>query len=320
LAIPLERELTSTRDYLQSIIAEQERNNEQLKSANEEIQSANEELQSTIEELETAKEELQSTNEELATVNCELENRNAELTAINNDLKNLLASVNLPILMLDQGLRVRQITPQAKRLLNLIDTDVGRPIAHIRPNLELPELERLCHEVMESMSSTTREVMDKDGNPYSISVRPYKTHDQRIDGVVITLFDHAQFDALSRLATVIRDANDAITVIDLTGRLRAWNPAAERLYGYGAKEALGLGLEIIIPREALAATRALIDRVRRGERVAPQRVRRRTRDGQELEVWLTLSLLVDGSGAPKALSAIECPVEAEPEEAPNTSG
>jgi two-component system CheB/CheR fusion protein len=309
----LEQELHDTRAYMQSVIEDQESTNEELQSANEEIQSTNEELQSTNEELETAKEELQSTNEELATVNEELENRNAELTASNNDLKNLLASVNLPILMLDQNLKVRRFTPQAKRLLNLIDTDVGRPIGNIRPNVELPELERLAREVMDSMSVKTQEVSDKHGNPYSVSVRPYKTHDQRIDGVVITFFEHAQFDRLSRLATVVRDANDAVAVLDLGGRFRAWNPVAERLYGYSEREALGQGLEAIVPEEEMDATRSLLDRARRGERIPPQRVRRRTKEGKEVEVWLTLSLMVDRTGAPKALSTIELPVLAAPD-------
>jgi two-component system CheB/CheR fusion protein len=310
----LEQELSNTREYMQSVIEDSESTNEELQSANEEIQSTNEDLQSTNEELETAKEELQSTNEELTTVNEELENRNSELTATNNDLRNLLASVNLPILMLDQRLRARQFTPQAKRLLNLIDTDVGRPIADIRPNVELPELERIAQEVMDSMTVATRDVSDKQGNPYSVSVRPYRTHDQRIDGVVITFFELAQFDRLSRLATAVRDANDAVTVLDLTGRFRAWNPAAVRLYGYTEQEALGLGLEAIVPEGELDAARALMDRVRRGERVPPQRVGRRTKSGRELKVWLTPSLLVDRSGAPKALSSIECPVEPGQEE------
>ncbi|WP_201246316.1 chemotaxis protein CheB [Halochromatium salexigens] len=188
----LEKELEETREYMQSIIEDQESTNEELQSANEEVQSTNEELQSTNEELETAKEELQSTNEELATVNDELEHRNAELTSTNNDLRNLLSSVNLPILMLDRDLRVRQFTPRAKRLFNLIEGDVGRPIGNLRPNIDLPRLERLAHEVMESMAVKRFETESENGKTQDVTLRPYRTHDQRIDGVVITLFDRDQ--------------------------------------------------------------------------------------------------------------------------------
>lgn len=185
----LEKELEKTREYMQSIIEDQESTNEELQSANEEVQSTNEELQSTNEELETAKEELQSTNEELATVNDELEHRNAELTDTNNDLRNLLDSVNLPILMLDRDLRVRQFTPRAKRLFNLIDGDVGRPIGNIRPNIDLPTLEALAHEVMDRISVKRLTAKGEQGEVQDVTLRPYRTHDQRIDGVVITIFD-----------------------------------------------------------------------------------------------------------------------------------
>lgn len=115
--------------------------------------------------------------------------------------------------------------------------------------------------------------------------------------------------AYSKTCRRTPDTNDAITVIDPTGRFRAWNPAAEGIYGYSALEALGRGLEIIVPERGLAETRALIEQVRRGERVAPKEVVRRIKDGRDLDVWLTLSLLVDAAGAPNSFACIECPVE-----------
>ena len=107
----LRDELRLTKESLQSIIEEQEATNEELKSANEEIESSNEELQSSNEELETAKEELQSTNEELQTLNEELNTRNQEMSQVNNDLQNLLSSINLPIVMVDNGLCIRRANP-----------------------------------------------------------------------------------------------------------------------------------------------------------------------------------------------------------------
>src|SRR5262249_13760201 len=122
----LRDELSATKESLQAIIEEQEATNEELKSANEEIESSNEELQSTNEELETAKEELQSTNEELTTLNEELSNRNLEIMQMNSDLNNLLSSIHLPIVMVDNNLAIRRATPTARDAFNITDTDVGR--------------------------------------------------------------------------------------------------------------------------------------------------------------------------------------------------
>jgi two-component system, chemotaxis family, CheB/CheR fusion protein len=185
----LREELEATREYLQSIIEEQRTTNEELRSANEEIQSSNEELQSINEELETAKEELQSTNEELTTVNEELQNRNDELTQLNNDLHNLLSSVNLPIVMLGNDLRVRRFTATAEKVMNLIPGDVGRPITDIKSNLKATDLRRAISRVIETLEIHDAEVEDNQGKRYSMRIRPYRTTENKIDGVVILLLD-----------------------------------------------------------------------------------------------------------------------------------
>jgi two-component system CheB/CheR fusion protein len=185
----LRDELESTRQYLQSIIEEQRTTNEELRSANEEIQSSNEELQSINEELETAKEELQSTNEELTTVNDELLNRNDELTQVNNDLSNLLASVNIPIVMLGNDLRIRRFTPMSEKIMNLIPGDIGRPISDIKSNLKLQDLRQMVARVVDTLEIQEAEVQDSSGKWYSMRLRPYRTLDNRIDGVVMMLFD-----------------------------------------------------------------------------------------------------------------------------------
>jgi two-component system, chemotaxis family, CheB/CheR fusion protein len=187
--VHLKEDLDATREYLQSIIEEQRTTNEELRSANEEIQSSNEELQSINEELETAKEELQSTNEELTTVNEELQNRNDELSRLNNDLNNLLSSVNIPIVMLGDDLRIRRFTPVAEKLMNLIPTDIGRPITDIKTNLRVTDLRQTVAKVMESLETQENEVEDSNGRLYSMRIRPYRTVDNRIDGVVIVLLD-----------------------------------------------------------------------------------------------------------------------------------
>jgi two-component system CheB/CheR fusion protein len=164
----LEEELGSTKRYLHSVIEEQEAATEELKSAHEEVQSSNEELQSTNEELLTAKEELQSTNEELTTVNDEMQSRNAELQQINNDLTNLLSSVNIPIVMLGNDLHIRRFTPHAEKILNLLPSDVGRPMSDFRLKISVPDLVQLSQEVIDSLVPREREVQDSDGRLYSM--------------------------------------------------------------------------------------------------------------------------------------------------------
>jgi two-component system CheB/CheR fusion protein len=184
-----QQELAASREYLQSIIQDMEAANEELQSANEEILSSNEELQSTNEELDTAKEELQSTNEELNTVNEELQGRNEELSRVNSDLVNLLASVQIAIVIVASDLRIRRFTPMAEKVLNLIPTDLGRPISDIKPNIDCPDLERLIIDAIDSVTIKEREAKDRHGNWYMLRIRPYKNLENRIDGAVITLFD-----------------------------------------------------------------------------------------------------------------------------------
>ena len=185
----LRRELFASKESLQAIIEEQEATNEELKSANEEIESSNEELQSTNEELETAKEELQSTNEELTTLNEELSNRNLEMMQLTGELNNLLASIQMPIVMVDGALTVRLATPAARSAFNILPTDIGRPLSELRPNIDVLDLEEILRDVIETLGTRERKVTDKEGRQYSLRVRPYRTTDNKIDGAVLTLVD-----------------------------------------------------------------------------------------------------------------------------------
>ncbi len=182
-------DLLATKESMQSIIEEQEATNEELKSANEEIQSSNEELQSTNEELETAKEELQSTNEELTTLNEELQNRNLELSQANNDLMNLLASVNIPILMVDNELTIRRFTPMAERLFNLIPSDIGRRLTDLNRSITIPELDKIIRQVIDDLTIIERETQDREGRWYLLRIRPYRTRENKIEGAIIVLID-----------------------------------------------------------------------------------------------------------------------------------
>jgi two-component system, chemotaxis family, CheB/CheR fusion protein len=158
-------------------------------SAGQEMLSRNEDLQLINEELETAKEELQSTNEELTTLNDELSNRNLEMMQLTNDLDNLLTSVQFPIVMVDSTLTVRRATPAARNAFNILPTDIGRRITELRPNINIPDLENILCDVIETLNMQERKVRDVAGREYSLRVRPYRTTDNKIDGAVITLVD-----------------------------------------------------------------------------------------------------------------------------------
>lgn len=191
----LRQELSATKEYLQSIIEAQEATNEELQSANEEIQSGNEELQSTNEELQTSKEELESANEELHTVNEEMQHRNDLLSQLNNDLNNLLTNVDLPMVMVGGDLTVRRFTPPAGNLLGLMNTDIGRPIPRLKFNLDLPWLEQVMLDVIRDAHHMQYDVQDKsDGQRYRFRFSPYKTLDNRIDGVVLSVVEVEEFE------------------------------------------------------------------------------------------------------------------------------
>ena len=177
------------REALQSTREEMQTSQEELKSANEELQSANEELQSTNEELTTSKEEMQSLNEELQTVNAELQTRLDELSRANNDMKNLLNSTDIATLFLDDQLRVRRFTTSATKLIKLIPSDVGRRVTDIASNLLYPALADDVTEVLRTLVFTERSVATHDGQWFKTRIMPYRTLDNRIDGVVVTFLD-----------------------------------------------------------------------------------------------------------------------------------
>jgi two-component system CheB/CheR fusion protein len=185
----LKQELASTKEYLQSIIEAQEATNEELQSANEEIQSGNEELQSTNEELQTSKEELESANEELNTVNEEIQHRNQQLAQLSNDLINILNSATIPIIMLGEDLHIRRFTPEAERVFGFSSHDMGKALTHLSLNIEAPQLERWMLDVMRDVTMRTEQVRARDGKSYKLRITPYRTLENKIDGVVITLLD-----------------------------------------------------------------------------------------------------------------------------------
>ena len=304
----LEHELQASRDYLRTTVEELETSNEELKSSNEELQSTNEELQSINEEHETSKEELQSVNEEVTTVNCELERKMNELSTANNDINNLFASTEIATLFLDDKLLIKRFTPEVVRVFNLLRSDVGRQLGDFTGNLNYPDIVVDAKSVLDSLIPKVKEARTKEGSWYKVRIITYRTTDNVIDGVVITFIDITDLKALevkSRLTTVVRDSNDAVTVVGFDGRFLAWNRGAEQIYGIGESEAVGLSVFDIFADRHQDGLQRLIARIAKGETIERFVTERELRTGRMVRLQVTATALRDDDGRPQAVAATE---------------
>jgi two-component system CheB/CheR fusion protein len=263
--VALKQELQAKEEYLQAANEELETSNEELKSSNEEMQSVNEELQSTNEELETSKEELQSVNEELATVNAELQTKVADLSRANNDMNNLLAGTGIGTVFVDHILRILRFTPAATPIINLILSDVGRPVGHIVSNLVgYDRIVADTQSVLDSLIPKEVEVQTQAGAWYQMRILPYRTLDNVIEGAVITFIDISEIkkardqwrESEMKFRSLFENTASAIAlheiVLDEQGRpvdcvFVEVNPAFERLTGLRAAEVLGKRVTQIYP-------------------------------------------------------------------------
>lgn len=254
-----EGELLATRARLQSTIDELERANEELKSANEEYQSVNEELQTANEEFETAKEEMQSVNEEVQTINAELIGKNDQLMRLNSDVRNLLDSTEVATIFLGEGLRVKNFTRGMTSLFHLRLSDIGRPITEIVSLLDYADMHRDVATVNDTLSIVERQVALRDaGMTFIMRIRPYRTLENVVDGVVITFVDitdrHASDQALREAEAYLRllvdSVADAVYCVDREGATTLCNAAFLALLGFaGEQDVIGLDLhDVIRPR------------------------------------------------------------------------
>jgi two-component system CheB/CheR fusion protein len=314
--VKLKQELRAKEEYLQTTNEELETSNEELRSAHEEMQSVNEEMQSTNEELETSREELQSVNEELATVNSELQAKVVDLSRSNNDMKNLLSGTGIGTIFVDHLLRILRFTPSVSVLINLIESDLGRPVDQIRSNLVgYDHLAADIREVLESLVPKEQEVQTKTEEWYLLRIRPYRTLENVIEGAVITFTEISVMkkaqaalrdsEALRRLAVVVRDARDAILVQDMTGRILAWNPGAERMYGWSEVEALAMNIRDLMPESQREQILATIRKQCQAGVLEPQRHLRLAKDGRTVQVSLIVSALVNDAGETYAIATTE---------------
>jgi two-component system, chemotaxis family, CheB/CheR fusion protein len=253
----LEQDLKAAQENLQTTVEELETSNEELKSTNEELQSTNEELQSTNEELETSREELQSLNEELGIVNAELQGKIEELSGSNNDMRNLLDGIMIATLFLDNHLLVKRFTAETKKVINLIQSDIGRPLSDIVSNLDEINLVEVCQEVLETLTPKEAEVKSKKGHWYLMRIMPYRAG-EKIIGIVVTFTDISQRkDNEQRLRDnreqyrLLFELNPLpMWVLDLeTLKFLAVNQTALKSFGYSKEEFLTMTLKDLLARE-----------------------------------------------------------------------
>jgi two-component system CheB/CheR fusion protein len=314
----LERELKLKEEELRT-------SNEELVTSTEEMQSINEELQSTNEELETSKEELQSINEELITVNTELQNKVNDLSRLNDDMNNLMASTGIGTIFVDNELNIMRYTPEVKKIINLIQTDIGRPIGDITPNLiGYDSLKKDLQEVMENLATKSIEVQVRDDGWYLLRIRPYCTAEKIIKGAVITfteitelkqareLLKESEFSNI--LAAVVNDSNDAIILQDLDGNIKAWNSKAEAIYGWSKDEALQMNVSNMIPENSKKEECNVLKKLSRAQSLKPYNTKRIGKDGRTICVQLTASSLVDENGDVYAIATTERELEKYPKE------
>jgi two-component system CheB/CheR fusion protein len=272
-----------------------------LRAANEELQSINEEYRSTSEELETSKEELQSINEELQTVNSELKLKLEAVSRAHSDLQNLMAATEFGTLFLDSGLRIKRFTQQVTELFSITPNDEGRPIADFAHRLEYENLVKDAQTVLTDLTPIRHEIRSRSDRWYDVRLRPYRTVDDKIDGVVLTFVDMTErrnveqalrdSDRMLRQQKQLVDlARDPIFIWDFNGTILEWNRGSEELYGYSREEAVGTRkdrlLETTVPGSSFAELRVKLLDVGSWD----GELKHKTKGGRELTVESSIIL------------------------------
>jgi two-component system CheB/CheR fusion protein len=259
LAHQLEEELSRVKAQLRTTVEQYEAQVEEAQASSEEHQAMNEELRSSAEELETSKEEIQSVNEELTTVNQELKVKIEELRLTNNDFQNLINSTDIATIFLDRSLRIKLTTPRAQDIFSLQRTDIGRPLSDITNRLTGVDLDTDLQLVLNRLQSIDREVTTTHtGRWYLMRIRPYRTIDDRIEGVVLMLQDitdkraaeRAVVESEERLRLLVDSVTDyAIYTMTDQGVIDSWNIGAERVFGYRADQIVGTSFATLFTQE-----------------------------------------------------------------------
>jgi len=303
----LNRELLTTKAQLQATVEDLETANEEMRSISEEYQSVNEELQSTNEELETSKEEMQSINEELQTVNAEMFAKNEALTVLNSDFKNLLDSTQIATIFLDDDLCIKSFTPGMMDIFRLREADRGRPIGDIVPLVDYSELQRDFLKVLRELTTIERELqLRESAQTFIMRIRPYRTVENKINGVVITFVDIsarkradlALQTSEQRYSAIVRQAPVGVAETDLDGRILHANTRFSQVLGRSEDALQTLRLDDVIYREDLRSNRALFNRLLTEGTAFQTETRFIRPDGTLVWVHNNVAPLVDPDGRP----------------------
>ncbi|WP_255428144.1 chemotaxis protein CheB [Ramlibacter cellulosilyticus] len=306
LARHLDAEIERLKMHLRDTVEQYEASTEELKASNEELQAMNEEMRAATEELETSREELQSINEELTTVNQELSSKVEDLSRANSDIQNLMHSTQIATVFLDRDLRITLYTPAAIPLFNLIPGDIGRPLTDMATQLAYEQLGTDARRVLERLIPVEREVGHPDGGWYLARLMPYRTGDDRIGGVVITFIDISERKQSEEmrlwLSAVVSSTPDAIISFALDGTILSWNRAAQRLFGYGAEEAIGRPIGMLDGDDR--RDEHMLRTVAAGGTIEHLEAVRRRKDGSAVHVALSASPIQDETGRVLAGTAL----------------
>ena len=282
----LEEQLQSTRESLHDSILD-------LKSANEEMQSTNEELIASNEELQSTNEELHSVNEELYTVNSEHQRKITELTEMTDDMENLLDSIQVDTIFLDRELKVRKFTLGIAKTFRLIPQDLGRHFDSFNHELQHENIVGLVEKVLKSERLLEEEVQDNDQNWYLMRLLPYSTRG-KVDGVLLTLIDITTIketeQKLAELSEIVQSSDDAIFRITLDGTIRTWNHGSERLFSHTANYMIGKNVNVLtLYEEGQNALAIALETIGRGERIDHIKMKAVRRNGEEVDVQMSVS-------------------------------
>lgn len=288
----LERDLEHARGRLQTTV-------EELEAANEELQAANEELVASNEELQSTNEELRSVNEELNSVNIDHQNKIAELTEVTDDLENLLHTINVGVLFLDEHLCIRRANNRIGELLHILPRDIGRSFEHFKNNLDAPDIFETVQDVLRTGKRAEHDIQTPAGRVLLLNVLPYSSQ-SAARGIVLTLVDITSLKTAEaearRLSAIVRSARDAIISASLDGRIVSWNAGAERLYGYRESEAIGRHIRLIIPEDRQSEADFIQEETEKGNAIPPFETIRVSKSGARLHVLLSVAPIQSETG------------------------
>jgi two-component system CheB/CheR fusion protein len=308
--VELEKELKYAREKIQDTLEAMQSSQEELKFTNEELQSTNEELQSTNEELMSSKEEMQSLNEELQTLNAELQSKVDDFARVNNDMKNLLNSTEIATLFLDNELNIRRFTLQAVKIFKLIKSDIGRPFTDLVSDLIYPDLADDAVSVLKSLIFIKKEVPTKDGRWFSVRIMPYRTLDDKIDGIVITFFNISDLkevevklhetEQMNRL--LLNSSSDIIIKLTKDFKFVEINPSAEVYFGKKQEELRNKNfIDSLIPKALREKTKNDLNQVMRDSHDTSFTLQMKSTGDKIIEAQWSLIVLLDNLKAPSGM-------------------